>query len=725
MAMTDTVFSRARARLSGLPSAGAALATAAIAVLAIAAPATEALAVPPAHGGGWELVTPPDPNGAPVTSVRGIAAGGERVLYTTTGPLPGSAAGSLQSPSLATRTALGWDSVPVSFPYTVPQFGFASPEIVGASEDMSRLVWSSPYRLTPDSPADLVRGLYVSERGDAAPTLLASVPAGFEFYGGSPDMRLLVFQSETKLLPEDVRTSGRQVYETTEAGLRLAGVDGAGAPLSACGAAVGSNSYPPNPISRDGSRIFISTPACGPARSSVYLREDGTTTDISTSRCTRSGLPCNAPAEVRFMGATPSGSVAFLASAQQLTDDDVDSGQDLYRYERANDVLSRISAGPSGVSAGVVPTAAYSSGDGSRVYFVAIGMLVPGKGVAGRPNVYLRDESGLRFVATLDAADSWATPANLAARREDVQLTLDGERLLFTSVARLTADDTDGSRDVYLYDAGDDTLTRTSGVAGGGNGAFDATIAQGAGTQPLEGHSLRSLSEDGRHVFLQTAEALLPADQNTTSDVYEWEDGDLGLITPGASNALVRYHTASADGSSVFFSTDESLTPYDDDRGYVDLYVARKGGGFPPPEDPPSGACAGPGCPSKPIVRLRRPAPKSLDFLEAPPDVRVLPASVAARRRMAATGWLTLRIRVARPGRIVARARARLGGRTRTIAGDSVKVGQAGAAHLRLRLSPAARRRLDAGHALLVRVTARRSGSGGSSTLRLRLEPPR
>ncbi len=701
----------------------------AIAVTAPAAGTAEASVAAPAHGRAWELVTPPDPSGAPVDSVHGIAPDGDRLVYSTVGPVPGAQAGSLRTPSLAERTPSGWTRVPIGPPYSVPQFNILAPvTLSGASADMTRWIWSSRIPLTADGPASFDRGIYSSTGAGSRATLLDAVASGFEFSGGSADMRRVVFQSGGALLPEDVRSGGRQVYERSDAGLRLVGVDNAGAPLSSCGAIVGSDSYPPNPISRDGRRIFVTSPdtACGTSTKRVYLRADGATTEVSASQCSRVTPACSAPADVRFMGATPSGSVVFVATAQQLTDDDRDTAQDLYRYDVASGVLSRVSAGPAGISAAVTATAAYPSADGSRVYFIASGLLVPGKGVVGGANVYLSDGGGLRFVATLVSGDSWRAAATIDGRREDVQITPDGGRLAFMSSAPLTADDTDMRRDVYLYDAVDDRLERVSGRPGTGNGNFDAGIAQGTSfIQPTAGQQLRSLSVDGRHLFFTTEEALTPDDSNATVDVYEWEEGDVGLVSSGGESTFLRYHTASADGSSVFFGTDASLTPDDDDGGYVDLYVARKGGGFPAPESSPP-ACAGDECTASPVTRLVRSLPATVGFVAARERLDVLPLSAAARRRAAARGWLTLGVSTGSPGRLAARARARIGRRTRTVASGAARAARPGNVRLRLRLSPAARRRLRAGHALTVDIVVHRSAPERSTaSLSLKLAPPR
>jgi len=675
-----------------------------------------------ATGRAWELVTPPDPNGTTVAGVIAVSPGGDRIAYSTAGPLPGAPAGSQPSPNLAIRGPHGWDSKPIGFQYPVVA-GASFPAPVAADENMSSWIWASALPLLPGAPESPNTGLYSGMVG--APTLLADAGSA-EVYGASADVGTIVFQTTTQLLPADVRTSGRQVYEMTDGGVRLVGVDGAGVPLSACGALVGT-SYQPNAVSRDGRRIFVSSPdtgSCGGTRR-VYLREEGAVTrEISASRCTRGN--CNAPKAVSFLGATPSGAVAYLATAQQLTNDDVDEGQDLYRYEVESDALSRVSTGPPGVSAQVSGSAVYPSDDGSRVYFIASGTLVPGQGQSG-PKMFVADGQGLRYVTTLLAGEALQASMPLSGAGELVQTTPDAGRLLFSSVRALTADDTDALQDIYLYDASVGSLTRVSGDGGSGNGAFAADLLQNAANGlSLAGRQRRSLTDDGRHVFFWTNEALVSDDVNGTTDVYEWDDGDLGLITTGKASGSVGYRSASADGSSVFIITDESLVPEDDDGGDPDLYVAREGGGFPKQEGPPPDACASAACTPRPATRLDRPDPASVDFSEAAAgSLRALPVSARARRRMAASGRLTLRVETPKSGRVKARALARMGQRTRTVAQGHATASRAGTVRLRLRLSPPAVRWLSSGRVLRLRVVLRRSSPDLSSVVRLRLVPPR
>jgi hypothetical protein len=95
-------------------------------------------------------------------------------------------------------------------------------------------------------------------------------------------------------------------------------------------------------------------------------------------------------------------------------------------------------------------------------------------------------------------------------------------------------------------------------------------------------------------VFFDTASRLVSADHNSTRDVYAYQDGHLALISPGDGPYTARFADASADGSNVFFTTDQSLVAQDD-NSEIDVYDARIGGGFPEPP-PPTPPCQGDAC---------------------------------------------------------------------------------------------------------------------------------
>jgi len=552
--------------------------------------------------------------------------------------------------------------------------------------------------------------------------------------GVSDDARHVVFQTGSGLLPGDTRTQGDQIYEYVGTSLRLVAVDAGGELLSPCGATAGwgsgsstsSPNLPPHPLSRDGRRIFFTSPAsaCGGSFARAFMREDGaTTTEISASQCTRPD--CGAPADAIFSGANPDGSAAFLATTQQLTNDDVDDSRDLYRYDVASGTLSRVSVGSPGTAADVMPVRAMPSDDGRRVYFLAHGVLMPGRGTTGMPNLYVGDDDGVRFVGTLAADDDWPTGYPLEDALQEVAVSSGGGgRIMFVTSAPLTADDTDVHRDVYLYDDAEARLVRVSGVPGSGNGPFGVKASLPwilISRPPFPTDTPSSLSEGGRRVFFSTAEALLPEDANSVVDVYEWADGSLGLLSAGTGADGATLSGASADGSTAFVSTTAGLVPWDDDRGDADIYAARLGGGFPAPSPPPSPACDD-ACGVSPR-RLSRPDPASLARHERRTAARlgVRRPGRAALRRMSTSGRLTLVVLAPRPGRVTVVATARVGRRARTVARGGTRARRAGRLALRPRLSAAARRRLAKGGSLDLRVVLRHSRLDRASVIRLTL----
>ena len=108
-------------------------------------------------------------------------------------------------------------------------------------------------------------------------------------------------------------------------------------------------------------------------------------------------------------------------------------------------------------------------------------------------------------------------------------ISQDGSRVFFHTPESLVAGDTDNGIDVYER-AGGTTTILSIGSAGGNNGS----AAQFAGA-----------SQDGTSVFLETAEKLVAADNDTANDVYRSAGGTVTLLSAGfndtvATNALPR-----------------------------------------------------------------------------------------------------------------------------------------------------------------------------------------
>ena len=445
-----------------------------------------------------------------------------------------------------------------------------------------------------------------------------------EFQGASADGSHGIFVANDNLIgteaPDIAESSGfyfdkSQLYEHVRGeGVRFVCILPNGSPLKkACAAGTAAfatgqivsdrRSNVDNAISADGSRIFwtaanITFPS---SPGQIYVRIDGS----STVRVSESVSA--EPAQ--FWGAADDGSKAIFSFTAGL------QKEHLYEFDVDTKTPQLIAKGLRGVMG--------MGEDASRVYFASIEAL-GGGAVPGEPNLYLYEAADggpgeITFIATLSAADLFPIAVGPASRTSRV--SPDGLHAAFTSTAPLTgydnADAASGQPDseVFLYDAGKESLACLScnptNARPTGKDGVAATIP------PWERslYASRALSEDGSRVFFESFEALELRDTNGVGDVYQWEadgsgdcdagdhtfDADSGgcveLISSGESPRASSFLDASPSGDDVFITTLSGLVPQD--YGLVDVYDARVGGGFPPP-DPPKPLCEGEACQSPP-----------------------------------------------------------------------------------------------------------------------------
>ena len=194
-----------------------------------------------------------------------------------------------------------------------------------------------------------------------------------------------------------------------------------------------------------------------------------------------------------------------------------------------------------------------------------------------------------------------APPA--AASSLTSRISSSGKFLGFNSVRSLTGydntipDSGEPAIEIFLYDAAAAQLRCASCDPGGSPPSAGAAIKPPARPSTFTSwnnvYPQRNVSEGGQ-VFFETADALLPRDVNGRRDVYEYVDGQLHLLSTGSGEGGSHFLDATPDGSSVFLSTAQRLLPRDTDTVY-DYYVARVGGGFVQPAQPPP-SCEGESC---------------------------------------------------------------------------------------------------------------------------------
>jgi hypothetical protein len=605
----------------------------------------------------YEMVSPVNKNGHGVYEstperVNGqAAAAGGAVTYVANGPFPGSASGT-NSPSeyLAVRGEDAWSSVslfpPQAYSYGV---GVATPAFSAFSSDLSKAILGD----ATDSPplvaweqetggTTKASNLFVRDNATGAYSLInfpapGLTPGAYQptFDGASADFATVIFNAPAALTHDAPGGSGGGVdnlYAWTDGVVSLVSqIPPAGEP--SCGPAGPTCIADPNGgrfgdenavkgessqggsfvriISSDGSRIFFT------ANNNLYVRENGQST-VQVDAPQGGAGPGGGGVWATAAG---DGSRVFFyddASAGLTSDTVPGSATNLYSYDTVTGTLTDLTPASTAEVLGVVNEA---SQDGSYLYFVANGVLTkapnslgetasPGECKSGMQatqtcNLYLSHDSTISFVHTVfgNAAENAYTRNPLLAFHTASRVTPDGRNLAFFAEGG-----TGGSglrptfAELFEYSAGSGRVSHLCACTGS---EFRGLAGNSLGLEQSNStfQYTRALSDDGGRVFFESYQPLLLSDTNGQPDVLEFEEdgaggcsaasGCLYLISSGTSVRASWFVDASADGSEVFFTTNQQLVTADTDDAY-DLYDARVEGGFPSP--PKSPECLGDGC---------------------------------------------------------------------------------------------------------------------------------
>jgi Tol biopolymer transport system component len=683
----------------------------------------------------YELVSPANKNGYDVdqaehggsTTSAVAAREGDGLAIGSAIPLPGSMSAAIFNEALSRRGANGWVTQPLSppqapsatidftaFPYFTPDLGhaFVSPPpgpalAAGATPGVSDLYLR-----------DNATGSYTAVAGGTPSGAYELDQMAYGFDGASSDFTHVLVTSIDALTPDAPTLPALpNLYEWVNGHLRLASIMPDGTP-SPTGANPGSPiGIPPSltAISKDGSRIVFGTPL-----GQIYVREDGERT-VEASASQRS-TPDPHGAIPFFWGASSDGSEVFFTSVAALTDDATIGAVSLYRYDVDTGTLTDLSvdADPETPPGGGVSGVLGIAEDGSRGYFHSTRQYVAGKGVFGLWNLYMWHGDTISYVLT----DDYGDPSVYEFDHKTARISPDGERLIFASSRSLTGyDNTDaktGARDseVFLYDAPSDRVICVSCNPSGERPVGPATLPEPPASQVY--NLQRGVSDDGRRVFFESHDALVAQDSNSKQDVYEYEDGQVRLISTGSSSENARFVGASASGDDAFFTTREQLVAADGDENR-DYYDARVDGGFPADQVAAAKPCSGDECQgaSTPPSQLSLPGTSLIaGFGNVPASAT---ASMSVTKPRAVTGTATsVRVKVSGAGGI-------------TIAGVSIgkatrPSSAAGTYSVRVALNARARSTLRRKRTLTIelRVTFRpASGQTVSKVLTLTFKQPR
>jgi Tol biopolymer transport system component len=244
--------------------------------------------------------------------------------------------------------------------------------------------------------------------------------------------------------------------------------------------------------------------------------------------------------------------VAFVSSASNLVDGDVNGTSDAFVWDRRTHRLERVSIADDGSAGNGVTGSVAISGDGRFVAFTSRSDNLVAGDSNGALDVFVRDR---RTSTTTGIISSNAPGSTFGALQVDI--SDDGRIVVFDSDAStLVAGDENSSRDVFAHDRATGTTELVSvGVSGPADGESGSAVVSG----------------DGRHVaFSSDATDLVVGDTNGSRDVFVrdlWTGVTerVSVATDGTEgNGFSSTPSVTADGSVVaFISTSSNLDPAD------------------------------------------------------------------------------------------------------------------------------------------------------------------
>ena len=356
-----------------------------------------------------------------------------------------------------------------------------------------------------------------------------------------------------------------------------------------------TGSYVWHAVSEDGSRVVFGYSGGLYVRVNTERPQSAVEGTGASERCTEPAGACTiklSTGAARYWGANGQDTRIFYTESEDLYEASLPAGQ----------VSPQVTALTKGAGVqGVVEI----SEDGSYVYFAATGALKGPHGEplhngegqepqAGKPNLYLSHEGDTAFIATLPAQDS--SDWQQGPGRNNATIAPSGARLAFASEASLTGYDNQQAEpgecggehakcsEIYLFEAG----------SGSQPSKLVCASCNPTGARPIGNSSLwldeggletdyqpRDLLEDGT-LFFNSSDALVPRASDGLENVYEDENGRIYAISNVAGGYESVFMDASANGRDVFFATADDLVPQDTTDS-ITVYDARVGGGFPAP----------------------------------------------------------------------------------------------------------------------------------------------
>jgi Tol biopolymer transport system component len=241
--------------------------------------------------------------------------------------------------------------------------------------------------------------------------------------------------------------------------------------------------------------------------------------------------------------------VVYNSQASDLVTGDTNGHQDIFLYDTANQTTTLISSDASGDPSNNASYFPSISADGRYVVFYSHASDLVAGDTNGNLDIFLYDT--VSETTTLISNDVSGDPSDNGSYQPSI--SADGRYVVYSSLATdLVTGDTNGYRDIFLYDTVNQTTTLVSSNASGGPSDYDSYTP--------------SISADGRYVvYNSSATDLVANDPNgTIGDIflYDTENGTNTLISKGdpitGANGYSARPSISSDGRYIAFESSAS-----------------------------------------------------------------------------------------------------------------------------------------------------------------------
>ncbi len=611
---------------------------------------------------GYELVSP-DLNHASLSSpATGYVLNGDTMLYYSVDAPDNANFATASNLNIAKRDPVhGWSGSAMSPPVGGPTAAYFANSPLVVSRDLKSLLYISDQG--PDGPpSDPGNHLWLGHSDGTVQRLTTlgqsfvspyDIYTGFNVATGWYDLKDIFFQPEQPQHPGD---PAGLMYHWSNGQSRPLGVLPDGTLSTSVSLAQGHGPYTGAsvlpPVSEDGEHVLFFD-----GFNRVLYLANGDDPAVNVGATQRTVDPDPNPEDFTLVaGMTKDGAKVVFASRSELTNDAytgrsggvaTDAGNDLYSYDVASGDLTDLTVdlNPADVATGAnVQQLVAVSEDGSSIYFTANGQLAPGA-TPGQTSLYLWHDGHISFLARADGLQV----------SDQIALTPDGQTIGFTSTDSLTGyDNTDPSsgiphREVFVAGPGK-AVVCASCHPDGSRPVADSYLA--GAPQWVPAASSHAISDDGKRVFFESADQILPQASSGLPQVFEYTDGKVASISPGDSATRAYFMGASPSGDDVFFGTHDTLVP-NPNGGDGAVYDARVGGGF---AQPVVDRCTGVACQGQATAPASVPAAGTVTFAgpgNLPDEERGAASSVSTSKTRTVKGTsAALKIKVPAKGKL-------------------------------------------------------------------------